>query len=124
MGFKPKKKETILKFSDEDYEGLEIVTRRPTVRDAIEGEKLNADPIGNAKEIFALMCKFIIRWNLEDDEGNVQPINADTFIDMDDDLSWAIVSAFTAGQSVDVPLDSGSPSGEISPAVSVPMETL
>jgi len=129
MGFKVKHKEIVIKFDDEEYEGLEIVARAPTVREALEAEKLSkisGEPTAkDLDKIFAYVAKFILRWNIEDDEGKALPINAAAFIDFPTEFAWAIVSGFTQGSSgVSAPLDNSSLNGEISPAVSVPMETL
>lgn len=129
MGFKVKHKELVIKFADEDYEGLEIVARAPTVREALEAEKLSKigdEPTAkDLEKIFAYVAKFILRWNIEDDEGKTMPINAASFIDFPTDFAWAIVAGFTEGSSgVPAPLDSSSPNGEISQELSVPMEAL
>ena len=129
MGFKVKHKELVIKFADEEYEGLEVIARAPTIKEALEAEKLSKmSDNATAKDIdkiFSYICRFITKWNIEDEDGKTLPIAAASFIDFPVEFAWAIVSGFIEGSSgVSAPLDNGSLNGETFPAVSVPMETL
>lgn len=119
----------LLKFDDEDYEGLEVEMRSINVKTALQlqsqlknVEEGNEEALKGGMKIFA---DHLVRWNLEDDRDNPIPATLESVYDLDlqfvVDLlaSWMEVAA---GVSND--LGKASTSGETSAEESIPMETL
>lgn len=128
-GFNPKHKELVIKFEEEEYESLEVAVRPVTIKEALEAEKLqnigDDATMEDLEKVFALAAGFVVRWNIEDDDGKTMPINSASFISFPMDFALALLSGInTTIAGVSAPLDDSSPNGEISPVVSVPMETL
>jgi hypothetical protein len=128
MGFKVNKKELVIKFSDMDYEGLEVVARYPSIKEAMEFQKLAAGDLEQEKnllKVYDFLAKFIIRWNLEDDSDKAMPISAKTFFEIPMELTNAIQTGFVQGAfGISAPLDGNSLNGESLQELHVPMEAL
>ena len=68
----------------------------------------------------------LLDWNIEEDDGRPTAATRDEFFKLDPDLGLALATEWLEilGGKVDAPLPESSPSGEPSPAVSIPMEPL
>ncbi|MEV7470274.1 hypothetical protein AB0O20_27775 [Streptomyces kronopolitis] len=68
----------------------------------------------------------LISWNIEEEDGRPTPPTKEEFFSLDGELALALATDWIErlGGKVDRPLPSGSPDGEPSPEVSIPMEPL
>lgn len=127
MGYNVNKKELTIKFSNEDYEGLKVITRYPSINEANQFKKLCAADLEQEKnllKVYEYLAKFIIRWNMEDDDKPLL-ISAKTFFDIPMELTNAISEGFIQGAfGISAPLDSNSVNGETLQEPHVPMEAL
>lgn len=113
-----------------DFPDFEIVLRSLSIKkfkelDGQDGESHNEMVERTAHFIAGQM----VSWNREDEDGNPLPPTADSLLDEEPKLVFAVVNKWTeAIAGVAAPLDSGSDSGEISPVESllteVPSESL
>src|SRR5574341_1358911 len=99
MGFKVPKQTITLQFTDEDYAGLEIETKMPTVRDAMAGEKLQKEAEGKSEVtqmtlLFEFLMQFITKWNLEEEDGTPIPLSKEVLLDFPAAFAWDIFHAF------------------------------
>lgn len=127
MGFKRNRKIYHLVWADGDYAGLEVDVRTITMGQLIAaktGQSTDAKDglAGNVE----LLADRIVGWNLEDEEtGEPVPTTLEAMEAEDDDLILAIISQWMEAVSgVAAPLDTTSPSGEISQVASIPTEPL
>lgn len=124
MGFKARKT-YVLKF-DGDLEGLHIRARGVTVDEAIEADAaLRSDDDARQRELIGWFASRITEWNLEDDDGAVLPITAESLtgaIDQDY-VQAALVAWLDAVRGrPSAPLSESSSGGEPPPELSLPME--
>lgn len=126
-GYKPKKKELVIKFSDEEYEGLEVVARKITMREALKGQKILAQEMTekNTLAMFEFTSSIIIRWNVEDEADKPVLPTKEAFMEFPIDFAAAILNG-VLGETYGIPdpLDSNSPNGETLQGLHVPMEAL
>jgi hypothetical protein len=127
MGYKRNRKIYHLVWADGEYEGLEVNVRTLNIGQLIEaktGKGVNGkDGLeGNVE----LLASLIVDWNLEDEvTGEPVPATLEAMKNEDDDLILAIISRWMEAVSgVAAPLDTPSPSGEISQVASIPTEAL
>jgi len=129
MGYEGKK---VLKlnFTDPQYEGLEVVVRKPimeqvlSVADGQEGVGEDADKMETLRPLAELLCSLLVGWNLEND-GEPVPHTAEALLAQDFDVAQAIIKAWEDNaMGVSVPLEKASSDGERSLVASIPMETL
>ena len=129
MGFEGRKV-LKLKFEDSELDGLEVVTRWPTIeqvlatqdkKEALDEDASSMDTLRIVAEAF---CEVLIGWNLEND-GQEVPHTADALLAQDYDLAQAIIHTWEGATfKVAAPLDEGSSSGEPSLEASIPMVAL
>ena len=126
MGFEGKK---VLKlhFEDSDLEGLEVVTRFPTIEqvssvaDATDEDAKTSETLRAMAE---LLCSTLIGWNLENDGVEV-PKTADALLSQDFDVAKGIIRAWEdAAFKVPAKLGKDLSSGEPSLEESIPMVAL
>ena len=129
MGFEGRKV-LKLKFEDSDLDGLEVVTRFPTIDQVLATQKRqealgeDAAPLDTLRVVAEAFCSVLVGWNLENDGAEV-PHTVDALLAQDYDLTQAIIHAWEdATFKVDRNLDDGSSSGEPSPEASIPMVAL
>lgn len=133
MGFKAKATILKLKFVDEEYEGLEIRAKSPSMGSFLEIAEIADVDVGSAdaEEVAAVLKLFehfigsVVDWNLEDDDGVPIPKTVDGLKTLDIDFVMDIVGAWmdgVKGLSPGLPQPSGS--GPPSPEASIPMEAL
>lgn len=125
MGYKRNPKVYHLKFQDE-YDGLEVMVRSLTMGQLIKARSGKGDDgKDGTEELVELLAERLVSWNLEDENGTPVPPTLDAIRGEDNDLVFAIINHWTdAIGGVKAPLPESSPSGEPSPAVSIPMEPL
>lgn len=129
MGYRHKIPRITVAFEDgHEYHGCEVVLRKLKLGEYLDIVGISANPeISHVGDQLARMGDKLISWNLEDPEtGNPIPATSEAVLDQDKDLMVAILNAWLDGMAgVAAPLESSSPSGEPSPAVSeIPMEPL
>lgn len=126
MGYKRNPKVYNLVFDDTtDYPGLEVQVRTLTMGQLI-GVWASE---GTSTETFELFADRLVSWNLEDEDGQPVPATREALLAEDDDMVQAIAKRWIAEViGVPAPLESGSDSGETSPAESmlaaIPSESL
>lgn len=130
----------VYKLTFEDYPGLEIETKsvstgrlmklmRMAVRlqdkeldDASELTEEDADAVD---ALFSGFAKALVRWNLEDEDGQPVPATKDGVYDQDFDFILSIINDWIAAVSgTPGDLGKGSNSGPLFPEVSLPMDLL
>ena len=127
MGYEGKK--TLkLKFADPELDGLEVVTRRPTVEQGLamakRAEELGDDENATIRAVSELLCLCLIGWNLEND-GTEVPHTADALLEQDSYVVTSIIRAFEENAiTVAAPLEPTSSDGEPSAVESLPMVPL
>jgi hypothetical protein len=125
VGFKPPRKIYNLDFAGTDYDGAHVRMRGTTVREEMRINDLRAseDP-SSVQGLFEAMVELLIDWDIEDDDGPV-PTTLEGVTSQDSSFISAVITALqTAVAGVEAPLAGSSPSGELSPVVSIPMEPL
>ena len=124
MGYRPKRKIYKLDFTGTDYEGLEASMRGLTVGEELEIVRLRSQD-GSGQEVFTLLTRLLVSWNVEDETGAPVPCTFDGICTQDTAMVMAILDAGQAAASgVSDPLPQSSPDGEPSPAVPIPMAPL
>lgn len=130
MGYKAKRKNTVLQFEPgHDLYGLEVRLRGMNIREFLEFTGYDG---GQGETVNGLIQRFgqhLISWNLEDDEtGEAVPATPEAVEQQGHELVLALANAWMeALQGVHKadPLPESSASGEPSPEASViPMEPL
>lgn len=123
----------LLVFEGEEYEGLEVRARRPTIADILDLARLRsigpatteADVLSKLDGLMARMASLITSWNLLDDDDQPIPVTAETVAAQDYPFMMAIASAIAgSGAAVRPPLPQPSGDGVPSLAASIPMEPL
>lgn len=133
MGYDRKKKAKIflLKFADEDMDGLEVRIRSTTMAGLIDMAKLadlskevTQEDLVALDPLFDRFIACLDSWNLEDD-GEPVPMTKAALMDQDIDFVLEVIGAWVeAAAGVSAPLGQKSNAGELSLAESIPMETL
>lgn len=120
-----------LKFENSDFDGLEVTCRRMPVEDLFQAMKLaeSGDSIAERKaaleEVFPVLARGIVEWNLESEQGKPVMIRPETFASLDLPFIRAILDAWMdASAGVSRPLSTPSKDGDSFPEGSIPMETL
>ncbi len=129
MGFKAKRKLYLLKFTDEDYDGLEVVMSSVSMgtlmllQEMSGREKEVAEDMSQFRKVVEVFVGAMLSWNLEDDFDLPVPVTVDGVLAQDPDFIMRIITEWTKAISgVADPLDARSTSGSPSPAASIPME--
>jgi hypothetical protein len=106
-----------------DFPGFEITLRSLTIR---EQKALGSEPRQDETEadIVARMCVLVSRqavsWNREDEDGRPLPLTLESLEDEEPKLIVEVTNKWTEAMvGVPAPLESGSPSGEISAVESI-----
>lgn len=124
MGYKPKRKIYELDFAGTLHEGLKVSMRGTTVGEELELDALRGTE-GSARRMFEVMTGLLVEWNVEDEHGRPVPATFDGVCTQDSDMISAILDALRqASSGVPDPLPQASPSGETSPAPTIPMAPL
>jgi len=134
MGYKRKK--TIYKLIFEDEDGLEVRAYAPPLSflqrsidmAALAGRRsddLSPDELALVTGFFSGFAKYLVSWNLEDDDDQPVPATLDGLLDQDMDFVFQIIDAWldSVGE-VAGPLGQSSSAGSPSLAASLPMEPL
>lgn len=101
-------------------DGLVVRMRPPTVREALEWNKL-----GHPVETAEVMAGLLVSWNLDDDEGQPVPCDANGLLSQPIEFMRAILLAMQQNiLGVSPPLSRPSSDGSQSLEVSLPMEAL
>jgi hypothetical protein len=131
MGYK--RRTYRLTFDDPALEGLEVVMRGASVAELTQFSELSSLGEGLMKpenaeslaELYAMLSRKVVRWNLEDEDDQPIPCTAETLADEDSRVVLAIMAGWAdAVAGVPAPLARRSTGGEQLVAPSMPMETL
>jgi hypothetical protein len=123
----------LLVFDGEQYEGLEVRCRRPTIGDILDLARLRtvtadateAAVMAKVDGLMARMASLITAWNLVGEDDEPVPVTAETVAGQDYEFVLAIAGAIGAGGAgVAPPLPQPSEGGVPSLEASIPMETL
>ncbi|NUO42430.1 MAG: hypothetical protein HOV82_10360 [Streptomyces sp.] len=119
MGYRPKRKIFALDFTGTEYEGLEASVRALTVGEELELNEMEFTP----DQVVKALVQRLVSWNVEDEQGQPVPTSYEGVCTQDGGMVLAILNALRQVNSgVPDPLPQSSPSGEPSPAASIPME--
>jgi hypothetical protein len=134
MGYKRKTKVYVLRFEDEEYEGLEVRAKGASVEQLISlmnlarfgtGAKFGQGDIKEVDALFELFASKLTEWNLEDEDGVPVELSLAGLKSQDIDFALDVVLAWVgAVMGTSAPLEKSSPDGEQFPEGSIPMETL
>lgn len=129
--FKAKRKIYRLKFADEDLAGLEIMARSVSLGQLLELSssegvgKVDKADAEQTKGMFELFASSLVSWNLVEEDETPVPTTYEGLLTQDTEFVMAIISAWSEAISgVAAPLAAASNSGETSPEVSIPMESM
>lgn len=121
-GFKPQRKIYKLKFTDEEYEGLEVLTSSASMGAILEiqglaakmGDKPTAqESLEISSRMMNIFAKSVIQWNLLDEDDNLVPTTVEGLASQDPQFVMSMIAAWTeAVAGVSAPLERGSTSGE------------
>jgi len=133
MGFQAPRRTYSLEFEGEDFDGLVVKVRPPTVGEALANFDLSwmqaediseKERLGRLRDLYELFVSRLISWNLEVD-GELVPTTLDGLLSLDNDFGIRIVRSWLFETSaVPRPLAESSPAGEVPEELSLPMEPL
>jgi len=124
MGFKKPTRIINLVFEDE-YEGLEINAKAPSVKTIMKISKLQEESINAIPQLVDILIEHLIDWNMEEDDGSLTVLDKEALDLLDLSLLRGIVEAWaTAVAGVSAPLVQDSDNGELSQVAWIPTETL
>lgn len=124
MGFKKPTRIINLVFEDE-YEGLEINAKAPSVKTIMKISKLQEESINAIPQLVDILIEHLIDWNMEEDDGSPTVLDKEALDLLDLSLLRGIVEAWaTAVAGVSAPLEQDSNNGELSQVAWIPTETL
>lgn len=128
MGYK-RKMNYLLKFEDDEFEGLEVEVKGMSVKTALRVSTLlsEVDDEFNKEleESVQLLCDHLVSWNLENEDDEILPITLETLYEQDMPFVKELLSAWlevAVGTSEELGKESNS--GETSLEGQIPMETL
>lgn len=128
MGFKPPRKTYHLDFAGTDMDGLEVSLTGLSVgelADLMELQgRIDEDP-RHALDLFKLVAKKIVKWNVEDEDDKPVPATLNGLKKQDLSFVMALIKPWVdAMASIPLPLEQTSTGGQPSGlAQSIPMET-
>ena len=137
MGYKPKRTLYRLTFEDPDLEGLEVVTRRPSVDgllrfvelyeqvQGLDEESFKPEDIKLLTSLFERFVKVLVEWNVEDDDDQPVPRTVEGLQGLELDFTMQIIESWITGMfQAPPPLPGASEPGSVPPEASLPMEAL
>lgn len=136
MGFKVNRTVFVLKFGDPELLGLRVVAKKPSMGEQLDTINLldlanlslptmKAEDGERIKEGFRFFGRFLVEWNLEEEDGTPVPCTPDGLLGLEDGLATSIVDAWVqAVSSVPKDLKEKSNVGLRSVVESIPTEPL
>lgn len=131
MAYVPPRKIYRLDFAGTDYDGMKVALYGLSTRQLIEAQEKTSTASEDAesnefRELLELMISKFVSWNVgESEDGDPIAPTLDALLDQDPGFNLAIINAWTgAVGGVADPLESGSPSGDLSLEASIPMGAL
>lgn len=132
MGYRPKRKQYKLIFTDPDMAGLEVIATGMRMEMLIRSAGLSgrsAEEVGQDSAavdvLFSGFAATLVSWNVEDDNGVPVPATKEGLYTQELAFVLEIIGAWTSAvASVPENLSGGSTPGVQSLAASIPMETL
>jgi len=130
MGYKAPRRVYSLEFEGDEFDGLVIKVRPPTVGEALDnldlswlGDKTLSDEEMTARltDLYALFASRLVSWNLEDDDDTAIPSTLDGLLSLERDFGIRVVKAWLE-TAPPAPLGANSPSTEQSVELSIPMD--
>lgn len=95
-----------------EYEGdqVQIRYRKPTMRqlrELAELEEGSKDESELGEAVLQVVCeKYLVNWNVEDEEGNVVAVNFENMMDMPGDFVMKVMEGWAeAAAGIPIPLD-------------------
>ena len=124
MGYKPKKKIYDLKFDDPEMDGLEVKLRGLNTGQMLMADAARAEGSEELiRGLLELYAQQLVAWNIEGDDGEILPLTLESVLGLDLDFNMQVIDAWKeAVAGVAAPLESDSPSGELSLEASIPMD--
>lgn len=121
MGYVPRKKTFDLDFTGTEHEGLEI-----TVTDMTTDELISMPDETTHEALVTSFAGQLASWNLESPDGKPLAPTLENVRKQDRSMNQLVIRVWldTLNGVPSAPLPENSPSGEPSPAVSIPMEPL
>lgn len=129
MGYKAKVNTITLKFEDEEFDGLEVVTKKITVNQYMRLLKLDEvkeESVETVEEMLNLFASCLVKWNLEDEKGKAVPTTLKGVKDQDIDFVMTLIGVWIQNiAGTPAPLGENSNSTSNSQVeLTLPMETL
>lgn len=123
MGYVPKKKTFLLKFTDPDMDGLSVTVDSLALGMLLEFEEYAQRPgLDGFAEMIDVLAASTRSWNIEREDGT--PVAPDTagYLEQEPAFVTQIIQAWQrAMNGVPAPLAEGSSSGATTPDVPIPM---
>lgn len=110
MGFKRTHTIYTLEFVGGEFEGLEVKLRRGSIR-----ERMEFDSITAWEDRVEELAKFLVSWNITDDDEQVLPLTAESLWSLEDPTLAAIVGGYREAIYPPAPLDEPSTDGANEP---------
>jgi hypothetical protein len=127
MGYKRKAKVYKLSFQDEEYDGLIVRIERPILRDyyGLFSRDSEIPFVERETAIVEIVVKYLVEWNLLDDDDVPVPITLEGILSTDPELMAEVVHQWIrAIGGVNEDLGKDSTSGERAMEASLPMDEL
>lgn len=132
MGYK-RARTVKLTWADGEFEGLEVRAKRISIGKflkllpLLDGDfgDFNAETVKDMEQLVLEFGRYLVSWNLEDEDGQAVPCTPESF--MDQDLAFVMEVVQRYGESisgVSAPLPQSSSGGAPSLEASLPMEPL
>ena len=99
MGFRPKRTPFKLDFSGTEYEGLEITVRPLPMAVMLDVSAAAVTDTGAFRQVAATLGYALESWNVEDDEGEPVPADADGLLSQDGRFVAAVIGAWVQSLS-------------------------
>lgn len=136
MGYRRKGTVFKLIFEDPEMEGLIVKARNPSMGDMFEvmnfrnlsginRKNISSEDMIRIREMFEFFGKFIVEWNLEDEQGNPVPCDVQGLLSQDLAFVFPIITTWLGAlQGIDNPLKEKSNGGLPLEVGEIPTETL
>lgn len=118
-----RRQRTVFNLTFVEYDGLEVSVRGQTTGESLSLlEKKDQSNLEATRYMISAFVDALIKWNLEDEDGNSVPTTIEGVESLDLPFVQEIIDAWvSAASEVSKELGKDSPSGETSQEVSIPM---
>lgn len=129
MGYKVKVNTITLKFADEEFDGLEVETKKISINQymrLLALDEVKEESAETVEEMLSIFAACLVKWNLEDDKGKTVPTTLKGVKDQDLEFIMTVIGTWIQNiAGTPGPLGENSNSTSNSQVeLTLPMETL